>query len=280
MKKIKMIGLDLDGTLLNDKKELTSHTREILTRAIDQGVTVLVATGRPVTGIPEVLRNFPGMRYALTSNGGRILDLQEDKVLYANMLSYEMGAAILKIFGDYDTFKEIYFDGRGFVQADELLKVGEYLQNPAMTDYIRTTRKGITSLWEKMEEMNGHEMDKIHALFKSRDERLDAKRRIMELGDLSISDSMGTNLEINAPGVNKGMGLIQLGRLLGIEREEIMACGDGNNDLMMLKEVGFGIAMANGADEVKEVADYITLSNEEDGVAAAIEKFVLNPERG
>ena len=234
MKKIKMIGLDLDGTLLNDKKELTSHTREILTRAIDQGVTVLVATGRPVTGIPEVLRNFPGMRYALTSNGGRILDLQEDKVLYANMLSYEMGAAILKIFGDYDTFKEIYFDGRGFVQADELLKVGEYLRNPAMADYIRTTRKGITSLWEKMEEM----------------------------------------------GVNKGMGLIQLGRLLGIEREEIMACGDGNNDLMMLKEVGFGVAMANGADEVKEVADYITLSNEEDGVAAAIEKFVLNPERG
>ena len=237
MKKIKMIGLDLDGTLLNDKKELTSHTREILTRAIDQGVTVLVATGRPVTGIPEVLRNFPGMRYALTSNGGRILDLQEDKVLYANMLSYEMGAAILKIFGDYDTFKEIYFDGRGFVQADELLKVGEYLRNPAMADYIRTTRKGITSLWEKMEEMN-------------------------------------------APGVNKGMGLIQLGRLLGIEREEIMACGDGNNDLMMLKEVGFGVAMANGADEVKEVADYITLSNEEDGVAAAIEKFVLNPDRG
>ena len=83
MKKIKMIGLDLDGTLLNDKKELTSHTREILTRAIDQGVTVLAATGRPVTGIPEVLRNFPGMRYALTSNGGRILDLQEDKILYA-----------------------------------------------------------------------------------------------------------------------------------------------------------------------------------------------------
>ena len=277
MKKIKMIGLDLDGTLLNDKKELTSHTREILTRAIDQGVTVLVATGRPVTGIPEVLRNFPGMRYALTSNGGRILDLQEDKVLYANMLSYEMGAAILKIFGDYDTFKEIYFDGRGFVQADELLKVGEY---PAMADYIRTTRKGITSLWEKMEEMNGHEMDKIHALFKNQDERLEAKQRIIELGDLSISDSMGTNLEINAPGVNKGMGLIQLGRLLGIEREEIMACGDGNNDLMMLKEVGFGVAMANGADEVKEVADYITLSNEEDGVAAAIEKFVLNPERG
>lgn len=280
MKKIKMIGLDLDGTLLNEKKELTGHTRDVLMRAIEQGVTVLVATGRPVTGVPEVLRTFPGMRYALTSNGGRILDLEEDKVLYANMLSYKMGEAILKIFGEYDTFKEIYFDGRGFVQQDEVLRVGEYLRNPAMADYIRTTRKGIPSLWEKMKEMEGHEMDKIHALFKNQEERQEAKQRIMELGDLSISDSMGTNLEINAPGVNKGMGLIQLGKLLGIEREEIMACGDGNNDLQMLKEVGFGVAMANGADEVKEIADYITLSNEEDGVAAAIEKFVLNPERG
>ena len=280
MKKIKMIGLDLDGTLLNEKKELTGHTRDVLMRAIEQGVTVLVATGRPVTGVPEVLRTFPGMRYALTSNGGRILDLEEDKVLYANMLSYEMGEAILKIFGEYDTFKEIYFDGRGFVQQDEVLRVGEYLRNPAMADYIRTTRKGIPSLWDKMKEMEGHEMDKIHALFKNQEERQEAKQRIMELGDLSISDSMGTNLEINAPGVNKGMGLIQLGKLLGIEREEIMACGDGNNDLQMLKEVGFGVAMANGADEVKEIADYITSSNEEDGVAAAIEKFVLNPERG
>lgn len=141
------------------------------------------------------------------------------------MLSYEMGAAILKIFGDYDTFKEIYFDGRGFVQADELLKVGEYLRNPAMADYIRTTRKGITSLWEKMEEMNGHEMDKIHALFKSQDERLEAKQRIMELGDLSISDSMGTNLEINAPGVNKGMGLFSLAGFLELNEKRSWHAG-------------------------------------------------------
>ena len=97
----------------------------------------------------------------------------------------------------------------------------------------------------------------------------------MELGNLSISDSMGTNLEINAPGVNKGMGLIQLGRLLGIEREEIMACGDGLNDLAMLRAVGFGVAMANGNEEVKKYADYVTGSNDEDGVAKAIEKFVL-----
>ena len=74
-----MIGLDLDGTLLNTKKELTEYTKEILTRAIESGVTILTATGRPYTGIPEELREFPGMRYALTSNGARIIDREKMK---------------------------------------------------------------------------------------------------------------------------------------------------------------------------------------------------------
>lgn len=275
MKKIKMIGLDLDGTLLTDKKELTDYTRQILAQAIEKGVTVLVATGRPVTGIPEELRTFPGMRYALTSNGGRIVDQKENRVIYENALAYELGESILKIFEEYDTFKEIYFDGCGYARKDELMQVRGYLANPAMAEYILNTRRGIDNLWDKMEEMKGHDMDKIHALFKNQDERLEAKERILKLGDVSISDSMGINLEINAPGVNKGMGLLQLGKLLGIEREEIMAFGDGNNDLKMLQTVGFGVAMGNGTAEVKEAADYITLSNEEDGVAKAIEKFVL-----
>ena len=79
MRRIKMIGLDLDGTLLNTKKELTEYTKEILTRAIESGVTILTATGRPYTGIPEELREFPGMRYALTSNGARIIDREKMK---------------------------------------------------------------------------------------------------------------------------------------------------------------------------------------------------------
>ena len=80
-----MIGLDLDGTLLNTKKELTEYTKEILTRAIESGVTILTATGRPYTGIPEELREFPGMRYALTSNGARIIDREKICLLYTSI---------------------------------------------------------------------------------------------------------------------------------------------------------------------------------------------------
>ena len=84
------------------------------------------------------------------------------------------------------------------------------------------------------------------------------------------------NLEINAAGVNKGKAMIELGKLLGIPREEIMAFGDGNNDLKMLKEVGTGVAMVNAIPSVKEAADYVTLSNDEEGVAKFIEKYVLD----
>ena len=89
MQKIKMIGLDLDGTLLNDKKELTPYTRQVMEEAIRQGVTVLVATGRPWMGVPEFLKSFPGMDYALTSNGARIVRTQDGSVLMEQLLSRE-----------------------------------------------------------------------------------------------------------------------------------------------------------------------------------------------
>ena len=127
----------------------------------------------------------------------------------------------------------------------------------------------------RMVRESGRGLDKIQMLFADMEERTEAWRELSEVEGLELVGSLGYNIEINAAGVNKGAGLVSLGRLLGIRREEIMACGDGDNDLLMLKEVGFGVAMANAEEEVKKAADYITLSNEEDGVADAIEKFAL-----
>ena len=98
-------------------------------------------------------------------------------------------------------------------------------------------------------------------------------------GVFELVGSLQYNIEINAVGVNKGTGLVNLGKMLGIRREEIMACGDGDNDIAMLKEVGFGVAMANAEEKVKAVADYITESNNDEGAAKAIEKFVLEGRR-
>lgn len=272
--KIKMIGLDLDGTLLNNKKELTAYSRNVLEAAIQHGVTVLVATGRPITGVPEIFKNFPGMRYVLTANGARIIDMEENKVLCESLVTRKSAEKILDVFEQYDTLREVYFDGIAYVNEQAMTDLDRFVANPAMQEYYRKTKNPVKDVRQKMEEMNCG-MDKVHAMFADPKERLKAWEELKRIPDITISSALVNNIEINGKDVNKGKGLLKLGELLGIRREEIMACGDGLNDLMMLQEVGFAVAMANGEPEVKAAADYITVSNEEDGVAKAIEKFVL-----
>ena len=272
--KIKMIGLDLDGTLLTDKKELTARTKAVISSALRRGIVVLVATGRPWMGIPEELRNFPGMRYALTSNGARIIDAQEERVIEEHLLSPELALQALEICGKYDTLQEVYFDGQGYAPADKMAVVERYHRNPRLCEYMRKTRIPVDNIFKLVKEEN-RGLDKVQALFADMEERTQAWRELREVSGLELVGSLKYNIEINAAGVNKGTGLVNLGKVLGIKREEIMAFGDGDNDIVMLKEAGIGVAMANAEDKVKETADYITLSNEEDGVAEAIEKLVL-----
>ena len=272
--KIKMIGLDLDGTVLTEKKELTERTKDAISKALARGVVVLVATGRPWMGIPEELRKFPGMRYALTSNGARIIDTVEDRVIEEHLLSPQLAQKVLEICGKYDTLQEGYFDGQGYAPADQMAFVERYHRNPSMCEYMRKTRIPVEDIGALVKKEN-RGLDKVQTLFADMDERELAWKELEAVGGLELVGSLRYNIEINAGGVNKGKGLVNLGRMLGISREEIMACGDGDNDIVMLREAGFGVAMANGEEKVKEAADYITLSNEEDGVADVIEKYVL-----
>lgn len=276
---IRMIGLDLDGTLLTDKKELTPRTREALVKAIQSGVTVLVATGRPWMGVPEELRSFPGMSYALTSNGARVLDTRTNAVLIERLIEPGPAKKALEICGKYDTLQEIYFDGQGYAQADKIQLVERYHKNPNMWEYMRKTRIPVDDIHALLEREN-RGLDKVQALFADMEERKKAWEELSREEDLELVGSLGYNIEINARGVNKGTALVELGRLLGIRREEIMACGDGDNDTVMLREAGFGVAMGNAEEETKDAADYITLTNEEEGVADAIEKFVLRGGEG
>lgn len=271
---IKMIGLDLDGTLLTDKKELLPYTMHVLDEAIARGILVLAATGRPVTAIPEKILHYPGVRYALTSNGARVIDLQENKVLIEHLLPYDKAIWALKVLRKYDTMQEAFFDGQGYVEKDQLEKIEYYHSNPNMWTYVKDTRKGVEDILALVEQEH-RDLDKVQSIFGSVEERARAWKELEQEKGLVLVSSVGYNIEINAAGVNKGTSLVELGEMLGIKREEIMACGDGENDAAMLREVGLGVAMANAEESVKATADYVTLSNEEEGAAKAIEKFAL-----
>ena len=273
-KEIKIVGLDLDGTLLTDKKELLPYTKNVIGEALQNGTVVLVATGRPWTGVPEELRELPGMDYALTANGARIIETRTGKILEEHLLSKEAAKKAIAIGRKYDTLLEVYFDGQGYAQKDEIAQVRKYHKNPNMWDYFLRTLIAVDRLEDLLDEKEGN-LDKVQMLFADMEEREEAWKELEREGVFELVGSLQYNIEINAVGVNKGTGLVNLGKMLGIRREEIMACGDGDNHIAMLKEVGFGVAMANAEETVKAVADYITESNNDEGAAKAIEKFVL-----
>ncbi|WP_334195647.1 Cof-type HAD-IIB family hydrolase [Muricomes intestini] len=271
---IKMIGLDLDGTLLNEKKEILPYTRQILNQAIEQGIIVLAATGRPFMGIPEELRLYPGIRYAITSNGARVIDTKESKPLIERLLPMERGKKALETFRKYDTLQEVYFDGQGYVEEQKLKNIGHYHHDSNMWEYVLKSRKAVRDIAALIEHKN-KDMDKIQAVFADSEEQKAAWAELEKQEGIVLVTSLGYNIEINASGVNKGTALLGLGKVLGIRREEIMACGDRDNDIAMLKEVGPRVAVENAEEEVKAAADYITLSNIEEGAAKAIEQFAL-----
>lgn len=273
--RIKMIGLDMDGTLLTTEKELTEHTREVLREAIDRGVVVLPATGRPLAGIPEEVLKFPGVRYAVASNGARIVDLKESRVLYEDLVPYETGRRVLEICSRYDSMLEIYYDGVGYAEEEKLKHLDEYVPRLPMARYIASSRRPVADV-RAMHEERKAPTDKVQALFRTTEECKKAWKEVeKEIPDIEITGALSNNIEVNAKGVNKGRGLMILGELLGIHREEIMAVGDGSNDIAMLREAGLGVAMENATEAVKAAADVVTLSNDQEGAAAAIEKYVL-----
>ena len=272
---IKMIGFDLDGTLLNSNKEISDYSRDVMREAVEQGVIFLPATGRPLTGIPKPVMALPGIRYAVTANGARVVDVQEDKVLHEALLPYEKGKELLEIFAKYDTYREVYYEGFGYATADMVEHIEEYMPIKPMIEYMRTTRRRVPDV-EAMFHEKKMAVDKLQALFRDTETRDLAMKEVKEkVQGAAVTSALGNNIEANGEDAQKGIALLKLGEILGIKKDEIMAFGDGSNDMDMIRRVGFGVAMENGIDEIKEAADYITVTNDEHGVAKAIEKFVL-----
>lgn len=272
--KVKMIGVDLDGTLLTTDKRLLPHTAEVLSQAASQGIVVLPITGRPLCGVPEELLAIPGIRYVISANGGRIVDRKEKRILHEDLVPVDTAREILKIMGDYDAMREVYFDGTGYAPERYLAQIEKYISYPPMANYVVSTRMPVGDVMEKFEqEKRG--VDKLQGLFALPGERDQALKRILEIPDIEVTSVLENNIEINAAGVNKGRAVCLLADMLGIPVKEVLVFGDAVNDIQMVKMAGIGAAVANSIPEVIEAADYVTESNDEEGVARFIEKYVL-----
>lgn len=271
--KVRMIAFDLDGTLLTTDKRLTGETRRTLEQAAKRGILLVPATGRPLTGMPAEVLGIPGVRYAVTANGARVVSAEDGKILREKLISVEKARKVLDIYGEYDTLREIYYDGQGYMEARQMEQLDHYVPDPNMAKYMRNTRKCVPDLMEKFRQEN-RAMDKVQAVFACAGEKEQAFRRIREMEGVEATGALSYNIEVTAGGINKGEALLWLAGELGIDREEILAFGDGANDADMIRAAGIGAAMEVSVPEVRAAADILAGSNDEDGVARAIQRYI------
>ena len=213
-----------------------------------------------------------GVRFGICSNGASVLDLATGEELYSCRISNEDAMKMIDIMEEYHTIYDAYIDGQGYSDERFYHHLEDYKIEPEMMKMYVKTRNPIPSLREFMSE-GKYEVEKFNMFFAKPEERIQAMEDLSKLPFVKITSSLYNNIEINAANCNKGTALLGFAAKFGYGKEQVMACGDGSNDYEMILMSGVGVAMENGLDNIKEIADYITVSNEQDGVAKAIEHF-------
>jgi hypothetical protein len=277
-----LIGLDLDGTVFNEEKVITPGTKQAMERAMEQGYVVVPVTGRPMQGLPAELMQISKIHYAVVSNGA-VLYHVDDFVserwqrLYEDLLPREKVLEVLELLKDFICVPDCFVDGFGHMPEKGREWIPKMGLAPAMAQYILSGREFFPDLMEYVRR-ESRQVEKITINFFLNEEGDREKKKayqvLSRVRDITLVSGAPHNLEVNTPTARKGNGLLKLAQMLGIAPEDTMACGDDRNDLDMIQKAGFGVAMANAVDVVKQEADFITLSNGEDGVAYAIEQFM------
>lgn len=271
--KIGLVGLDLDGTLLNSSHEISSRNKAAIEAAIAKGCMVIPATGRPVLGIPKEFLEIAGVDYAVTANGASVIDVKSKKIILKYWLTQQQVLQALESAkGLYRVF-DVFINGVGYSQADHLECAEEWAPK-GMAQYMRKSRKPVPNMEQFILEQA--EFEKCTMFFENDEKRAAARKIIEELGMFEAVMSTENNLELSAKGVHKGYALLGLAEQLGLQPSQVMACGDSENDREMLKSVGVPVAMGNAPQDIKALACWVTDTNDQDGVAKAIEHFVLD----
>ena len=273
---IKLIATDLDGTFVDDNKQLIEENVKAFAECAERGIEIVPTTGRTMVGLPDAIKNLPGVHYAITNNGGVVVNLVTGETIYECLMDAELAAKIMEFVRDCDDdiMYDAYIGGIGYSRFEFIANVEHYVKNPGIIDLVKSTRRPVEDNIAYVKNC-GCGIEKINLFFADMEARVKMRAKLAEIPGILVTSSLVNNLEINACGADKGTALLRLGEHLNIRREEIMALGDGENDITMLRMAGLGVAMANAEEQVKEAADYITVTNNEAGVAVAVRKFVL-----
>jgi Cof subfamily protein (haloacid dehalogenase superfamily) len=269
----KLICLDMDGTLLNSKGEASKRNVDAIKMAHEKGVKVAVCTGRLFTSA-RFYADMLGVKVpVIASNGAYIREKDKNEVIYKSVLGFENSKRIFRIFKKHNmTF---YFHTYDTVFMEKLNSNNAYLNINKTLPKDKQINIQVVQHWEKAFEEYKEDILKCVCIDENLEKIARVKKELLEFEELEIVSSMNTNIEAMNKGVSKGRAAEILAGFYDLKSIEVMCIGDNENDISMLKYAGMGVAMGNGEDYVKEIADFVTDTNDNDGVAKAIEKFIL-----
>lgn len=271
---IKLIAFDLDGTLLNDQKELTEENRRALLAAAEKGILLVPTTGRMPGIVPACLQELP-IRYGIYSNGAEVRDLQTGQTISKTLIPWQQAVEVFREAEQYPIIYDCYLENRGYMSQAFRPLIPEYALNDHYLQMMVNTRAPVPELKAFLTEQK-RDVQKL--LFYFRKDQYDLRHELLmnwKIPGIEVSSSLPNNLELNHEKGIKGYALKALAEHLGIPRSQTMALGDGHNDMSMIEMAGLGVAMEECWPGVRERADYITGSCNDSGVAQAIRKFCL-----
>ncbi|CUH94757.1 hypothetical protein P22_0823 [Propionispora sp. 2/2-37] len=274
--KYKLVCIDVDGTLLTTGGKVTEQTKAVLQEVHKRGIHVVVSTGRMYTDA-AYYSDLIGVRSpVIASNGALIKEKENNRIIYQSILGESLSLRILEVFRAHGvtpffcTPDKFYYGNILFKIFYLLAKIRGRRNNPICSEYVFSWQR-----WRHVLRKEKENMVKCEIIHRDIHSLQSLCRDLRSISQLELVESSKHNIEINCKGVSKGKALEFLADFYHFAREEVIAIGDSGNDTSMLEYAGLGIAMGNAAAAVKERADYVTASNNEDGVAEALIKFIL-----
>lgn len=282
MNEIKLIALDMDGTLFNNEGEIAEKDRKTLKRATEAGVAVAVATGRAYSELPIEMLSEIGIRYAITGNGSGVYRLPDGVNIYSDCIDTEVACEILNKLKNMDVYYDIYVEGKVYAEPSVKDLIRRMDMPEVLHEHIIRTRNWVEDLTAFIKK-SGKKIEKTTINFALLEDgtyqgREETAHLLENYPQVQYLCGGYHNWEFTRAGVTKGTGLRFLAERIGVPMTGTMACGDSENDLPMLEEAYFAVAMENAMEQVKNASDFVTFSNEESGVAYAVNRFVFGDE--
>ena len=288
----KLVAIDLDGTMLDSFGQVTENTKKVIQKTIEKGTDVIIASGRPIDSIKTIAKEIGSNKYFIAGNGALIYDIQNDEVLYENYMNKQKVLEIIKICEENSISYNVYTEKTILATALKYNVLYYYKENLKKQEDKRTHINIVENMYEYIQKMPEEKFLKITICDDSKAIFQSIIRKLEKISDIEILDvshmsrkviEQGTEsipieyyyTEISSKDVDKWNAIEFLISKLNIKKEEVITIGDNINDKKMIEQAGLGIIMGQSMPQLKEIADYATTSNTEEGVAKALSKFCL-----